>query len=138
MPLFNTKSFLKTRLIPSALWFVAVFSALLCTGCPPTGLCITVPDKRADNFVIQVSDESKGCKGQVVVTRMIVRRVSDDKVFWVIGSVEDVKLDIVHYGVLPAGFDQGMAPLPLQPGDEMNISAQGRGTAGGIAAMVAP
>jgi len=112
----------------TALWLVI---ASLCGGCPRLGICVTVPDKRASSLTIHVAD-GDDCKDAAVVTRLVVRRVSDGTVFWTIGSVDGANLTVVRYGEVPAGFEQGPPAMPLAPGDQVNVFVNGRGTSGGL------
>lgn len=98
---------------------------------------MTVPDKRASSFVVNVAD-GNDCNEPAVVIRLVVRRVSDGTVFWTIGSVDGVEVTVIHYGQLPAGFEQGPAALPLTPGDRVNILVNGRGTSGGVDVTIEP
>lgn len=119
------------RVVP---WLII---AGLCAGCPRLSICVTVPDARASNFVVKVAD-GNDCNEPAVVTRMVIRRISDGTVFWTIGSVDGAELTVVNYGQVPPGFDQGPAVLPLTPGDRVNITVNGRGTSGGIDVTIAP
>lgn len=123
-----------TASVRTALWLII---ASLCGGCPRLGICVTVPDKRANNLVIRLA-EGDDCKGTAVVTRLVVRRISDGTVFWTIGSVDGASLTVVHYGEVPPGFDQGPPAAPLSAGDRVNISVDGRGTSGGIDVTLTP
>jgi hypothetical protein len=114
--------------VHTAFWLVI---ASLCGGCPRLGVCVTVPDKRASNLSIRLA-EGDDCKDTAMITRLVVRRISDGTVFWTIGSTDGTSLTVVRYGEVPPGFDQGPPAAPLTPGDRVNIFVNGRGTSGGI------
>lgn len=105
--------------------------ATLWAGCPRLDICVTVPNKSAQSFTIEVA-EGDDCDRPAQVTRLIVRRISDGKVFWNIGSSEGVRISTVHYGEVPPGLAQGLSAEPLVPGERVNITVDGRGTSGGI------
>jgi hypothetical protein len=128
-------AFIRNSRIARRLLLVGI--ATLCVGCPRPAICVTVPDKRAGSLVIELA-EGSNCDRPAVVTRLIVRRISDDKVFWTIGSTDGVKVKVIRYGELPPGLDQGMAALPLAPGEHVAVTVDGRGSSGGLDLTVAP
>lgn len=105
--------------------------ASLASGCPRPNVCVTVPDARAGSLTIHLA-EGDDCKNTALITRLVVRRVSDGTVFWTIGSVDGANLTVVRYGEVPPGFEQGPPATPLTPGDQVNVFVNGRGSSGGL------
>lgn len=105
--------------------------ASLGSGCPRPNVCVTVTDARARGLAIHLG-EGHDCNEPALITRLVVRRLSDGTVFWTVGSVEGANLTVVRYGEVPPGFDQGASATPLTPGDRVNVVVNGRGSSGGV------